>query len=119
MINFRKVVIATSTAALLAMQLATPAAAAASFDGAWNVRIASSSSECGNGATLSIDISNGRVSGDGMVSASGRVAEAGGISVKLSSGVKTAIGSGRLSGASGSGTWHGALCKGTWTASRM
>ena len=117
MINFRKVVIATSTAALLAMQLATPAAAA-SFDGAWNVRIASASSECGNGATVSIGISNGKVSGDGMVSASGRVAEAGSISVTLASGIKRATGSGHLSGTSGSGTWHGPLCSGTWTATR-
>jgi hypothetical protein len=118
MINFRKVVIATSPAALLAMQLATPAAAAASFDGAWNVRIASANSECGNGATVSIGISNGKVSGDGMVSASGRVAEAGSISVTLASGIKRATGSGHLSATSGSGTWHGALCSGTWTATR-
>lgn len=118
MISFRKVVVATSTAALLAMQLATPAAAAASFDGSWNVRIASASSECGNGATVSIGISNGKVSGDGMVSASGRVADAGSISVTLASGIKRATGSGHLSATSGSGTWHGALCSGTWTATR-
>jgi hypothetical protein len=105
--NFRKVVIATSTAALLAMPFATPAAAA-SFDGSWNVRIASSSSECGNGATVSIGIANGQVSG----------AEAGNISVTLASGVKRANGSGHLSATSGSGTWRGALCSGTWTATR-
>ena len=80
MTNFRKFVIATGTAAALAIQLATPAAAA-SFDGSWNVRIASSSSECGNGASVSIGIANGKVSGDGMVSASGRVADAGSITV--------------------------------------
>jgi hypothetical protein len=118
MTSFREVVIATRIALFCVLPFATPAAAA-SFDGAWNVRIASSSSECGNGATLSIDISNGRVSGDGMVSASGRVAEAGGISVTLASGIKRATGSGHLSGTSGSGTWRGALCSGTWTASRI
>jgi hypothetical protein len=119
MTNFRKVVIATSTAALLATQLATPAAAAASFDGSWNVRIASSSSECGNGATVSIGIANGKVSGDGMMSASGHVADAGGITVTLVSGIKRATGFGHLSGTSGSGTWRGALCSGTWTATRI
>jgi hypothetical protein len=117
MTNFRKVVIATSTAALLVMPFASPAAAA-TFDGSWNVRIASSSSECGNGATVSIGIANGKVTGDGMVSASGRVADAGGITVTLVSGIKRANGSGHLSATSGSGTWRGALCSGTWTASR-
>jgi hypothetical protein len=118
MTNFRKIVIATRIAFLCVLPFATPAAAA-SFDGSWNVRIASSSSECGDGATLSIGISNGKVSGDGMMSASGRVADAGGITVTLASGIKRATGFGRLSGVSGSGTWRGALCSGTWTASRI
>ena len=97
---------------------ASATAAGAAFDGQWNVRIVSSSSECGDGQTVSIGISNGQVSSS-MVSASGRVADAGSITVTLSNGLKRAIGFGRLSGASGSGTWHGALCKGTWTASRI
>ena len=118
MTNLRKVVIATRIAALLAMPLATPAAAA-SFDGSWNVRIASSSSDCGNGATVSIGIANGQVSGDGMVHASGRVAGAGSITVTLVSGIKRANGFGHLAGTSGSGTWRGALCSGTWTAERI
>ena len=118
MTNFRKVVIATSTAALLATQIATPAAAA-SFDGSWNVRIASSSMECGNGASVSIGIANGQVSGDGMMHASGRVADAGSITVTLASGIKRATGFGHLSATSGSGTWRGALCSGTWTAERI
>jgi hypothetical protein len=116
--HFRKVIIATRIALLFAVPFATPAAAA-SFDGSWNVRIASSSSECGNGATVSIGISNGHVSGDGMVQASGRVADAGSISVTLASGIKRATGFGHLSATSGSGTWHGALCSGTWTAQRI
>jgi hypothetical protein len=53
-----------------------------------------------------------------MVTASGRVADAGNISVTLASGIKKATGFGHLSGTSGSGTWRGALCSGTWTASR-
>jgi len=97
---------------------ASATAAGAAFDGQWNVRIASSSSECGDGQTVSIGISNGQVSSS-MVSASGRVVDAGSITVTLSNGLKRAIGFGRLSGVSGSGTWHGALCKGTWTASRI
>lgn len=115
--HFRKLIVATRIAFLLVMPFATPAAAA-SFDGSWNVRIASSTSECGNGANVSIGISKGQVSGDGMMHASGRVADAGSISVTLVSGIKRATGFGRLSATSGSGTWRGALCSGTWTATR-
>ena len=48
-----------------------------------------------------------------------RVAEAGSISVTLSSGMKRAVGYGRLTATSGSGTWRGAMCSGTWTAQRI
>jgi hypothetical protein len=54
-----------------------------------------------------------------MVTASGRVADAGVISVTLASGLKRAVGYGRLSGPSGSGTWRAAVCSGTWTAQRI
>ena len=116
--RFSKASLAMSIAFALASPFAAPAAeASASFDGTWSVRIASSRSECGDGQTVSIGISNGQVSSS-TVSASGRVAEAGTISVTLASGLKKATGSGHLSGSSGSGTWRGALCSGTWTASR-
>jgi hypothetical protein len=117
--RFSQALIATSLAFALASPLATQAmAASASFDGTWSVHIASSRSECGDGQTVSIGISNGQVSSS-MVNASGSVAEAGTISVILASGIKKATGFGRLSGSSGSGTWRGALCSGTWTASRI
>jgi hypothetical protein len=112
----RKTFVASQFAFILALPFATPAAAS-SFDGNWSVRIASSSSQCGNGQTVSIGINNGQVSSS-MVSASGRVADAGNISVTLASGIKKATGFGHLSATSGSGTWRGALCSGTWTASR-
>jgi hypothetical protein len=118
MAQFRKTLVVAG-AALLAMPFARPAHAS-TFDGQWSVRIAASSSACGDGATVSIDISEGRVaSGNAAMTASGRVAEAGDISVTLSSGIKRAIGSGHLAGASGSGTWRGPLCSGTWTAQRI
>jgi hypothetical protein len=53
------------------------------------------------------------------MNASGRVANAGNISVTLTSGMKRAVGSGRLSATTGSGTWRGAMCSGTWTAQRI
>jgi hypothetical protein len=115
MVPFRNAAIA----ALVIAGLATPATAA-TFDGAWNVQIASSNAACTNGASVSIGISNGQVaSTNAVVTASGRVAEAGAIQVTLSSGMKRAVGSGRLTATSGSGTWRAALCSGTWTAQRI
>jgi len=112
----RKSVIAVS---LLAAMAATTPATAATFDGEWNVQIASSIAACTSG-TVSIGISNGQVaSTNAVVTASGRVAEAGVIQVTLASGMKRAVGSGRLNGTSGSGTWRAALCSGTWTAQRI
>jgi hypothetical protein len=105
--------------ALLATLLTAAPAMAATFDGEWNVQIASSNVACSTGA-VSIGINNGRVaSSNAAVTASGRVAEAGAISVTLTSGMKTAVGSGHLNGTSGSGTWRAALCSGTWTAQRI
>lgn len=115
--NIRKTFVATAVALLAAVSFAS-AASATTFDGEWSVRIASSSSTCGNGQTVSIGINNGQVSSS-MVQASGHVAEAGSISVTLVSGVKRATGFGRLVGASGSGIWRGTMCSGTWTASRI
>lgn len=104
---------------ILAAAGAAPAAAAG-FDGEWNVQIASNRPSCGGGQSVSIGIAKGQIaSTSAMVTASGRVAEAGAISVTLKSGLKRASGSGRLSGTSGSGTWRGDLCSGTWTAQRI
>ena len=116
---FRKTVIATGALLLFALSVATPAAAS-TFDGAWNVQITSSNGACPSGASLSIGINNGHVaSSSGTVTASGRVADAGAISVTLRSGMKQAVGFGRLTASSGSGTWRGGLCSGTWTAQRV
>jgi len=104
---------------LLAGLMITTPAAAATFDGEWSVQIASTNATCSS-ASVSIGINNGQVaSTNAMVTASGRVAEAGNISVTLASGMKRAVGLGRLTGTSGSGTWRAALCSGTWTAQRI
>jgi hypothetical protein len=103
---------------LVAAAATTPAAAAA-FDGSWNVSIVTRTGSCESGASLPIRISNGRIeSGAAPVSVSGRVGESGGIVVAVSSGYKSATGSGRLASTAGSGTWHGGMCSGTWTAQR-
>jgi hypothetical protein len=116
---FRKMLIACRILLLSGLAFATPAAAT-TFDGAWNVQIASSNVACPSGTSVSIGINNGQVaSTNAAVTASGRVADAGTINVTLSSGMKRAVGSGRLTATSGSGTWRGAMCSGTWTAQRM
>ena len=118
MTNLRKSLI--TAIFTLALPLAQASAATATFDGAWSVRISSASEACGNGSTVSIGINNGQIaSSNAVVSASGRVADAGNINVTLSTGIKRAVGYGRRSGTSGSGTWRGAMCTGTWTAQRM
>jgi hypothetical protein len=99
--------------------VATPAAAS-SFDGSWNVNITTRSGSCESGTSVPIRINNGRVeSGASMMSASGRVGDSGGIVVSVSSGYKSATGSGHLAATAGSGTWRGGPCSGTWTAQRM
>jgi hypothetical protein len=113
-----KATIATQLLFLASLSAVVPASAS-TFDGQWNVQIASPKESCGSGTTVAIGISNGQVaSNNAMVTASGRVAEAGTISVTLASGMKKAIGSGHLSATSGSGTWHGTMCSGTWVAQR-
>ena len=115
--HFSKTVIAILL--LTGASVATPAAAA-TFDGSWNVQIASNNAACPRGTSVSIGISNGQVaSNSGMVTASGRVVDAGVINVTLSSGAKRAVGSGHLTSTSGSGTWHGGVCSGTWVAQRI
>src|SRR3984957_477796 len=117
--HFSKAAIAAGILLLVGSSIATPAAAA-SFDGSWNVQIASAKTACPKGANVSMGINNGQVaSNNGMVTASGHVAGAGIINVTLSSGMKRAVGSGHLTGTSGSGTWHGGTCSGTWTAQRV
>ena len=55
--SLRKTIIATRILLLAGASITTPAAAA-SFDGAWNVQIASTSSACGGGSSVSIGINN-------------------------------------------------------------
>jgi hypothetical protein len=117
--HFRKTITAGHILLIAAMGIATPASAA-TFDGEWNVQIASTGMACPSGTSVSIGINNGQIaSGNAMVTASGRVADAGTINVTLVSGMKRAVGSGHLTATSGSGTWRGALCSGTWTAQRI
>jgi hypothetical protein len=56
--------------------------------------------------------------GDIVIDVSGKVAASAAITVTVSYGGTSAVGSGRLSGSSGHGSWSGASCSGLWTAER-
>jgi hypothetical protein len=104
---------------LLGAAMAATPAAAASFDGNWNVNITTRSGSCESGMSLPVRISSGHVASGGAASVSGRVADSGGIVVVVSSGYKSATGSGHLAANSGAGTWHGGPCSGTWSAQKL
>ncbi len=106
-----------------ASALATVAAAAnpaPRYDGIWSVSIVTEKGDCDRGYRYPIRISNGVLvnGGSDPFTISGRVAPSGAITVTLSSGSKSAMGSGRLAGNTGEGLWHGGACSGTWTAER-
>ena len=89
--QFRKTIIAARILLLMAMSAATPAAAA-TFDGEWNVQIASANYRLRQRRNR-LDRDQqwpGRVDQRRLMTASGRVADAGNISVTLTSGIKRA-----------------------------
>ena len=101
---------------------ATPAANAAAprFDGMWSVSIVTQKGDCDRGYRYPIRIANGTVvnGGNDPFTISGKVGPSGAITVTVSSGSKSATGSGHLAGNSGEGLWHGGACSGVWTAER-
>lgn len=115
-ISFKSILTAALSLSLAASLISTPAAAAAPFDGSWTVSIATKTGTCDSGS-LPITVSDGRIQSS-LTTVSGQVATGGGIRVTVGSGVKSANGTGKLSGASGSGTWRGGLCSGTWVAQK-
>ena len=58
--------------------------------------------------------------GTATVSISGKVGKNGAITVNVSTGDKTATGTGRLAGSHGTGSWSGGngACSGVWQAER-
>jgi hypothetical protein len=90
------------------------------YDGLWSVSIVTEKGDCDRGYRYPIRIAHGIVanSGSDPFAISGRVTSSGVITVTVSHGDKSAIGSGRLAGSGGAGSWHGGACSGTWTAER-
>ena len=98
--------------------------AAGSFDGAWKVTIITQAGNCDPAYSYPVKVEGGRVSysGDGSFDISGRVGDAGAVSVAIARGDQKASASGKLSANSGSGQWSGKSssmeCSGRWEARR-
>jgi hypothetical protein len=110
----------TVAAALTAMPRAT---AVPNYDGIWSVVIITQQGICDTSYRYPIRISNGHVGNAGnnaSVRITGRVGNNGSVVVNVSTGDKTATGTGRLASRSGGGSWSGGngACSGTWQAER-
>ena len=91
------------------------------YDGLWSVSIITEKGDCDRGYRYPIRIQNGALANAGSVTAvtiNGKVQPTGAITVIVSTGSKSATGSGRLSGDLGEGHWSGGECSGSWTAER-
>jgi len=112
-------------AGIIALVITAPTAAIAAagsvYDGRWSLSITTQQGTCET-YNFPVQITNGAVTFPGLNKASGRVAAGGAVRVNVTTGDRTASGSGTLTPGSGSGRWTGrsgeARCSGTWTAQR-
>ncbi len=112
-----------AAAALVASSVAfaaTQSFAVPRFDGLWSVSIVTKKGDCIASYRYPMLISGGVLANGGAIAlnVSGRVAPSGAVRVDVSSGDKSARGTGRLAGNTGSGSWSGSSCSGSWTAER-
>ena len=114
----------TSTIVASAIIASTVSFALPRYDGLWSVSIVTEKGDCDRGYRYPVRISNGTLAnaGDTMITITGKVAGTGAITVTVTAGGKSAIGSGRLAGNIGmgswTGSWTGGSCSGSWTAQR-
>jgi hypothetical protein len=113
------VVAALAAAAVPAL---SPAEAVPGYDGVWSVVIITKEGICDPSYRYPIRITNGTLgnAGTASVSISGKVGKNGAVIVNVSTGDKTATGTGRLAGKNGGGSWSGGngACSGVWQAER-
>jgi len=100
-----------------------PAEAEPSYDGLWSVVIVTKAGQCDPAYRYPVRITNGNLgnAGSAPINISGKVAKNGAVVVSVNAGDKSAIGKGRLAGASGAGSWSGngnGACSGVWEAER-
>jgi hypothetical protein len=122
----RPVTILSAAAMLVSMAIpagsAPIAASKANFDGAWSVLIVTQKGTCDRAYRYPVQIQNGTVgyAGSASFTVSGKVGDAGAVTVTVARGSQSATGTGRMSATDGSGIWTAASgeCSGTWTAER-
>ena len=116
---FRRTTLAFATLGIVA---ATAAAAQGTkgFDGKWSVVIMTTKGDCDRAYRYPVAINGTSLvnAGDAAFDISGKVQGNGAVTVKVSYGEKSAMGSGRLTSDSGTGSWTGGSCAGVWTAER-
>ena len=100
-----------------------PAEAEPSYDGLWSVVNVTNAGQCDAAYRYPVRITNGNLgnAGSAPINISGKVAKNGAVVVSVNAGDKSAIGKGRLAGASGAGSWSGngnGACSGVWEAER-
>jgi len=110
-------------ASVAALPALAPAEAEPSYDGLWSVVIVTKAGQCDAAYRYPVRITNGNLgnAGSAPINISGKVAKNGAVVVSVSAGDKSAIGKGRLAGASGAGSWSGngnGACSGVWEAER-
>jgi hypothetical protein len=118
----RGLLVGSTLALAAAVPTFGPAEALPSYDGIWSVVIITRAGICDPSYRYPIRISNGNVinAGKSAVHISGRVGKNGAVVVNVSTGDKTAIGTGRLAASTGGGSWSGGngACSGVWQAER-
>jgi len=109
-------------ALMAAVPALRPAEAVPRYDGLWSVVIVTRAGLCEPSYRYPVRIMNGHLvnAGKASVQISGRVGKNGAVVVNVSSGDKTAIGTGHLAETKGAGNWTGGngVCSGTWQAER-
>lgn len=118
----RGLLVAAALAAAAAVPALSPAEAVPGYDGVWSVVIITKEGICDPSYRYPIRITNGTLgnAGTASVSISGKVGKNGAVIVNVSTGDKTATGTGRLAGKIGTGSWSGGngACSGVWQAER-
>ena len=118
----RGLVVLAALAAAAALPALSPAEALPGYDGVWSVVIITKEGICDPSYRYPIRITNGNLgnAGTAAVSISGKVGKNGAVTVNVSTGDKTATGTGRLAGSTGTGSWSGGngACHGVWQAER-
>jgi hypothetical protein len=118
----RGLLVMAALATAAAVPALSPAEAVPGYDGVWSVVIITKEGICDPSYRYPIRISNGTLgnAGTASVSITGKVGKNGAIIVNVSTGDKTATGTGRLAGSHGTGSWSGGngACSGVWQAER-